>query len=110
MRLHYLRGDPRCALAAFGAAAKCCAPSQGATGARDLELAVLLKQARASRSGCGRHGRWRAALDPRLVGRDTDWRLLQQAWEQERIALVVGEPGIGKTATPDDFASASRQC
>jgi DNA-binding SARP family transcriptional activator len=45
-----------------------------------------------------------------LVGRETHWRALTEAWQGasahgERVALIEGEPGTGKTRLADEFAS-----
>jgi tetratricopeptide (TPR) repeat protein/predicted Ser/Thr protein kinase len=44
-----------------------------------------------------------------LIGREQEWGLLRAAWErattgQRQLALVAGEPGIGKTRLVMDFA------
>jgi DNA-binding SARP family transcriptional activator/tetratricopeptide (TPR) repeat protein len=109
MRLHYLRGDRAAALAAFARCREVLVRHLKAQPAREtLELARLVEASGALPVPVAPPRPVAVLRPPRLVGRDTDWRLLQQAWEQERIALVVGEPGIGKTRLLTDFASAQQ--
>jgi len=77
-------------------------------GARELkgvsELVTLYRIVRAS--GGGRRGGARA-LTP-LVGREEELDLLDRRWERARsgegqLALVVGEPGIGKSRLIEEF-------
>jgi len=107
MRLHYLRGDRAAALAAF---ARC-----RATLARELEavpghetsrLAALI-EASGVLPKPGPPPRPVAMLrPPRLIGREAQWRTLEQVWSERRLALVSGEPGIGKSRLLADFAAA----
>ena len=77
-------------------------------GARELkgvsELVTLYRIVRAS--GGGRRGGARA-LTP-LVGREEELDILSRRWERARsgegqLALVVGEPGIGKSRLIEEF-------
>ena len=77
-------------------------------GARELkgvsELVTLYRLVRAS--GGGRRGGARA-LTP-LVGREEELDILSRRWERARkgegqLALVVGEPGIGKSRLIEEF-------
>ena len=77
-------------------------------GARELkgvsELMTLYRIVRAS--GGGRRGGARA-LTP-LVGREEELDILSRRWERARsgegqLALVVGEPGIGKSRLIEEF-------
>ena len=48
------------------------------------------------------------SFDASLVGRAREWEMLKRAWEAvgtdgSRVALVEGEPGVGKTRLADDF-------
>jgi DNA-binding SARP family transcriptional activator len=105
MRLHYLRGDRAAALAAFARCREVLAHHLKAQPAREtLELARLVEASGALPVPVAPPRPVAVLRPPRLVGRDTEWRLLQQAWQQERIALVIGEPGIGKTRLMADFA------
>src|SRR5215831_1930814 len=105
MRLHYLRGDRAAALAAFARCRDVLAHQLRAQPAREtLELARLVEESGVLPVRVAPPRPVAVLRPPRLVGRDTEWQLLQQAWQQERIALVVGEPGIGKTRLLTDFA------
>jgi class 3 adenylate cyclase/predicted ATPase len=68
------------------------------------ELTTLFRVVRAS--GAGRRGGARA-LTP-LVGREEELDLLSRRWERARqgegqLALIVGEPGIGKSRLIEEF-------
>jgi hypothetical protein len=39
-----------------------------------------------------------------LVGRERQWRTLEDAWEQRRIAVLTADAGMGKTRLLGDFA------
>jgi DNA-binding SARP family transcriptional activator len=48
------------------------------------------------------------SFDASLVGRAREWEMLKRAWDSigadgSRVALVEGEPGVGKTRLADDF-------
>jgi len=107
IRLHYLRGDRAAALAAFGRCREVLARHLKAQPAREtLELARLVEASGALPVPVAPPRPVAVLRPPRLVGRDTEWRLLQQAWEEEKTLLVLGEPGIGKTRLLSDFAAA----
>ena len=107
MRLHYLRGDRAAALAAFARCRQVLAHHLKAQPAREtLELSRLVEASGVLPVPVAAPRPVAVLRPPRLVGRDTEWQLLQQAWQQERIALVIGEPGIGKTRLLTDFAGA----
>jgi DNA-binding SARP family transcriptional activator len=109
MRLHYLRGDRAAALAAFARCREVLARHLKAQPAREtLELGRLVEASGALPVPAAPPRPVAVLRPPRLVGRDTEWQLLQQAWHQERIALVAGEPGIGKTRLLTDFAGAQK--
>lgn len=107
MRLHYLRGDRAASMAAFGRCREVLARHLKAQPAREtLELARLVEASGALPTPVASPRAVAMLRPPRLVGRDTEWRMLEQAWQTRRIALVLGEPGIGKTRLLSDFAAA----
>lgn len=107
MRLHYLRGDRAAALAAYERCRQVLGRSLKAQPARETEELARLVQASGALPQPMPAPRPVAVLrPPRLVARDAEWRLLEQAWHERRIALVLGEPGIGKTRLLTDFAGA----
>jgi tetratricopeptide (TPR) repeat protein len=99
MRLHYLRGDRAAALSAFD---RCCdvlervlgvapEPETEALRARVAALTLppvarTLRQLPVS-----------VARPPRLIGRDPELGMLQQAWHSRRLCTVIGEAGLGKS-------------
>jgi DNA-binding SARP family transcriptional activator/tetratricopeptide (TPR) repeat protein len=107
MRLHYLRGDRAAALAAYERCRELLRSELGAQpGKETLDLAALIEQSGAL-PGCVAAPTPVAVLrPPRLVGRDAEWRALEAAVQANRVALIIGEPGIGKTRLASDFAAA----
>src|SRR5262249_49400652 len=98
MRLHYMRGDRAAALAAYGRCREVLARHLKAQPAREtLELARLVEASGVMPLPVAPPRPVAVLRPPRLVGRDAEWKQLQQAWERQRVALVLGEPGIGKT-------------
>jgi DNA-binding SARP family transcriptional activator len=108
MRLHYLRGDRAAALAAFERCRQSLKRGIASPPAKEtLELARLIDMSGALPAPAPASPRPVAVLrPPKLVGRDTEWGLLRQAWSEARIALIAGEPGIGKSRLLTDFAAA----
>jgi tetratricopeptide (TPR) repeat protein len=106
MRLHALRGDRAAALAAF--------TRLEATLKRDLgtrpetSTQVLAKQVGGGAGITAEVASPRPPVilrPPRLIGRDREWHVLEQAWSEGRPAIVLGEPGIGKSRVLADFAA-----
>ncbi len=108
MRLHYLRGDRAAALAAFQRCRTVLAQQlRAAPGKETLELAALIEKSEALSSPAANAPRPVAVLrPPRLVGRDAELHALDQAWWQRRVALLFGEPGVGKSRLLNEFAAA----
>lgn len=107
MRLHYLRGDRAAALAAF---ARC-----RATLARDLDavpgeetarLAALIEASGVLPKPGPPPVPVATLRPPQLIGRAAQWRTLEEVWSGRRLAVVSGEPGIGKSRLLADFAAA----
>lgn len=42
---------------------------------------------------------------PTLVGREREWSLLEEAYQQGKLVFLRGEPGVGKTRLALDFAA-----
>lgn len=106
MRAHYLRGDRAAALLAFD---RCEQVLKHEVGIQpDAQTLALLDTITAATAlPAGRPGPAMPASvlrPPRLVGRDAEWRALQQAWQERTIVLVAGEPGMGKTRLLSDHA------
>jgi DNA-binding SARP family transcriptional activator len=106
MRLHYLRGDRAAALAAFDRCRDLLQQEQGgAPGPETLELARLIEAGHSLGGGKARPAPVAILRPPRLVGRDAEWKALESARQQQCIAVVRGEPGIGKSRLVHDFAA-----
>jgi DNA-binding SARP family transcriptional activator len=105
MRLHYRRGDRSAALAAY---ARCeqrlQAELRARPGQETRELAQLIERAGELPGVVVRRRPAALARPPVLVGREPQWRQLEEAWEQRRIAVLVGDAGMGKTRLLGDFA------
>lgn len=110
MRLHYLRGDRAAALAAYARCRDALRRHLGASPSPETaELARLVEASGVLPAAAGPPV---VALlrPPRLVGRDTEWRRLEIAAREGRFAVVVGEPGIGKSRLLGEFAARHGAC
>jgi DNA-binding SARP family transcriptional activator len=106
MRLHYLRGDRAAALAAYERCRQALSRDLKTQPAHEtLELARLIEASGALPQPAPTPPAVALLRPPRIVGRDTEWRLLEQTWRQRRVALVCGDPGLGKTRLLTDFAA-----
>jgi DNA-binding SARP family transcriptional activator len=109
MRLHYLRGDPSSAIAAYERFERALKDDTGGrAGAETLELLALVEQACVQPAAAPAR---RAVLPPsllrppRMVGRARELEALGLAWAAGRDFLVIGEAGIGKTRLLHEFAA-----
>jgi DNA-binding SARP family transcriptional activator len=107
MRLHYLRGDHAAAITAFERFEQRLKDELGTRpSAETVDLLATIERATAPRAATPRLVVPAALLrPPRLVGRERELQHLQAAWDSGRVALVLGEAGIGKTRLLHDFAA-----
>ncbi|MFO1328795.1 MAG: BTAD domain-containing putative transcriptional regulator [Rubrivivax sp.] len=111
MRLHYLRGDRAAALAAFQQCRQTLDRSFGTLpGHETTGLAALIERSGTLAVAADRPAPPLVAVlrPPRLVGRETEWGLLQRAALAGRTVVVSGEPGIGKSRLLGDHAAGRR--
>ncbi len=104
MRLHYRRGDRAAALAGYARFRDALERELGDDpSAETRELAHLIEASGALPVAAAP---MRVALlrPPRLVGREREWRAIETALAEGRIAVVRGEPGVGKSRLLGDFA------
>ena len=110
MRLHYRRGDRSAALAAFERCREALARELGTRpGAETRELATLIERSDALPPPVAAPTPVAALRPPRLIGREREWRILEDAWQRRQPVLLLGEPGIGKSRLAADFAAAHGQ-
>ncbi len=105
MRLHYRRGDRSAALAAYARCEQWLRRDLGtAPGVETRELAQLIERAGALPGTPRRRLPTTLARPPVLVGRERQWRMLEEAWQQRRVAVLIGDAGMGKSRLLGDFA------
>lgn len=101
MRAHYLRGEWSQGLAVFQRLRAMLATGCGA--APDVVSADLAESLRRAGQGALARRGPNAALPvvlqrpPVLAGRHREWDAVQQAWRENRVALLEGEAGLGKS-------------
>ncbi len=106
MRLHYLRGDRAAAIAAFERFEQQLRDEQGTRpSAETIELLATIERGGAALPA--RRAMVPASLmrPPHLVGRERERLALDWAWSAQRVFLLVGEAGIGKTRLLQEFAA-----
>jgi DNA-binding SARP family transcriptional activator len=105
MRLHYLRGDRAAALGVFDRCRDVLKRELDAEpGQETLELVRSIEASAApARAIAARPVT--VLRPPRLVGREREWEAIAQCWQQRRICVLVGEPGIGKTRLATDWSA-----
>ncbi len=107
MRLHYLRGDRAAAIAAFEQFEQRLKDELGVRpSAETIELLATIE--RGANALPARRAVAPASLmrPPRLVGRQAQLLALEHAWATQRLFLVVGEAGIGKSRLLHEFSAA----
>ena len=107
MRLHYLRGDPAAALAAFEAFEAQLKQELGTRpSAETLEQLRLIESARVPAANHPRRLLPPSLVrPPQLVGRVHEWQLMQRAWDAGRAFVLVGHAGLGKSRLLEEFLS-----
>ncbi|MCU0938123.1 MAG: AAA family ATPase [Burkholderiaceae bacterium] len=116
MRLHYLRGDIAQAQAVYERLARHLKTRFGAQPSAETEqLAQALRAARRPAAPVALGG---AATrrpvpvtvlrPPRMIGRGRELVALIDAWQAGRTALLLGEPGLGKSRLLAEFAAGRR--
>ena len=111
MRLHYLRGDRAGALTAFERCIDVLSRELDARpGKETLDLARVIEDSRAPTLVAPSAHAVTVLRPPRLVGRDEEWSAIERAWQHGCVAIVAGEPGIGKSRLAGDWCAASNGC
>jgi DNA-binding SARP family transcriptional activator len=108
MRLHYLSGDRPAALRAYQKCRQVLRREfQAEPLPETLQLARHIEQGTAPATAPARTTALPLALlrPPHLIGRETEWAQLDEAWERGQMIYVEGDPGVGKTRLVTDFAA-----
>ena len=112
MRLHYLRGDVAQAQRAYARLVRHlktrfdAAPSSETEQlARALRTALTAPQ---TATAVTRPVPATVLRPPRMIGRQRERAALETAWHGGRVALLIGEPGLGKTRLLAEFAAGRR--
>jgi DNA-binding SARP family transcriptional activator len=109
MKLHYLRGDTAAAVGAYERCRDTLRRELNAAPSKDTEaLRASIDRAAIPGSAGGASALVPLSVlrPPRLVGRDHEWAVLNEVWQTRQSAVVVGEPGMGKTRLLTDLATA----
>ena len=105
MRLHYRRGDRSAALAAYARCEQWLRRELNADpSAETRELAQLIERSGELPGATARRIPTALARPPLLIGREGQWRTLEEAWERRRVAVLMADAGMGKTRLLGDFA------
>jgi DNA-binding SARP family transcriptional activator len=106
MRLHYRRGDRSAALAAYARCEQSLQKELAASPSVETrELAQLIERSGELPGTAVRRIPTAIARPPMMVGRERQWRMLEDAWEQGRVAVLTADAGMGKTRLLGDFAA-----
>lgn len=110
MRLHYLRGDRAAAIAAFERFEQILKDELGTRpSAETIELMATIEHAGASLPAHRAVVPASLMRPPRLIGRDRELHRLDSAWSAQRVFLLVGEAGIGKSRLLQEFSAGRPQ-
>ena len=106
MRLHYLRGDRAAAIAAFERFEQRLKDELSTRpSAETIELLATIERGAATLPAKRAMAPASLMRPPRLVGRERERAALEQAWSAQRVALLSGEAGIGKSRLLQEFAA-----
>jgi DNA-binding SARP family transcriptional activator len=106
MRLHYLRGDRAAAIAAFERFERGLKDELGTPpSAETIELMSTIEAAGAILPAQRAVVPASLLRPPRLIGREREMASLAGAWSAQRVFLLTGEAGIGKSRLLHDFAA-----
>lgn len=114
MRLHYLRGDIAQAQSVYERLVRQLAQRFGARPSAETEqLARALRAAQAGGvvpavTAPSRPVPVTVLRPPRMIGRARELAALGTAWTEGRAALLMGEPGLGKSRLLAEFAAGRR--
>jgi len=111
MRLHRRRGDRAAALSAYERCRAALAEEPDtvpSTETRELHSRIL--RGSDDRSPALAPRSIALLRPPSLVGREREWLALLSAWHNAQVAVLLGEPGIGKSRLLTDFAAAHPHC
>ena len=105
MRLHYRRGDRSAALAAYARCVQLLRDElRAATSTETRELAQLIERSGELPGSAARRVPPAIARPPLLIGRERQWRQVEDAWQRGCVAVLLGDAGMGKTRLLGDFA------
>ena len=115
MRLHYLRGDSAQALATYERLREMLQREFAALPSSETEALVrTIRDAGETRAQVPATYRRQppAALlrPPRLVGRDRELAAIARVWQSQRVFVLVGEAGLGKSRMLDEVALQYQGC
>ncbi|MCO5124543.1 MAG: AAA family ATPase [Rhizobacter sp.] len=106
MRLHYLRGDRAAAIAAFERFEQILKDELGTRpSAETIELMATIEHAGTSLPAHRAVVPASLLRPPRLIGRERELHRLDSAWSAQRVFLLVGEAGIGKSRLLQEFST-----
>jgi DNA-binding SARP family transcriptional activator/Tfp pilus assembly protein PilF len=107
MRLHFLSGDRAAALKAFERCEVILDKELGVEPTRETQQ--LAKEIEAgtirSQTTTAKPSIPLSVLRPTLVGRERELEQLREIWERGQVALIRGEPGVGKSRLVSEFLS-----